>query len=74
MNNFKQWAKELSLNSEKFNSCLDSGKYAQKVKKDAQEGAQKGVNGTPATFINGQIVSGAVPYESFQQIIESLLN
>lgn len=73
LDNFKQWAKDLRLNSAKFNDCLDSGKYAQKVKKDAQEGAQKGVNGTPATFVNGQLVSGAVPYEAFKQIIDGLL-
>ena len=69
---FKQWAVELKLNTKKFNDCLDSGKYASKVQADAQEGAQKGVNGTPATFVSGQLVSGAVPYESFKQIIDSL--
>lgn len=69
---FKQWAVELKLNAKKFNDCLDSDKYAQKVQADFQEGAQTGVNGTPATFINGQLVSGAMPYESFKQIIDSL--
>jgi len=70
---FKQWAKDLGLNSGKFNDCLDSGKYAQKIQTDFQEGSQKGVNGTPATFINGQLVSGALPYDSFKQIIDNLL-
>jgi len=72
--NFKQWAKDLGLDSGKFDGCLDSGKFAQKVRDDFQEGSGKGVNGTPATFINGQLVSGALPYESFKQIIDSLLN
>ncbi len=71
--NFKQWAKDLALDSGKFNDCLDSSKYVQKVQSDYQEGAQKGINGTPATFINGQLVSGALPYESFKQIIDGLL-
>jgi len=69
---FKQWAKDLGLNSSKFNDCLDSGKYAKKVQADYQEGLQKGVNGTPATFVNGQLVSGALPYEAFKQIIDNL--
>ena len=69
---FKQWAVELKLNAKKFNDCLDDGKYAAKVQADFQEGSQKGVSGTPATFVNGQLVSGAVPYESFKQIIDSL--
>lgn len=71
---FKQWAKDLGLNMNKFNDCLDSGKYAQKVQADYQEGLQKNVQGTPATFINGLLVSGALPYETFKQIIDSLLN
>lgn len=70
--NFKQWAKDLGLNSGKFNDCLDSGKFAQKVQADFQEGSAKGVNGTPATFINGQLVSGALPFDSFKQTIDSL--
>lgn len=74
LDKFKQWSKDLGLNSKKFNDCLDSGKYAQKVKDDSQEGVAKGVQGTPATFVNGQLVSGAVPYESLKQIIDGLLS
>ena len=37
--NFKKWAKDLNLNVAKFNDCLDSGKYTQKVQADYQEGA-----------------------------------
>lgn len=69
---FKQWAGELGLQQNKFDDCLDSGKYADKVKTDEQEGQSKGVNGTPATFVNGRLVSGALPYDSFKQIIDSL--
>jgi protein-disulfide isomerase/copper chaperone CopZ len=70
---FKQWAKELGLDTTKFNDCLDSGKYAQKVKNDYQEGLQKGVKGTPSVFVNGELVVGAVPYEVLKQKIDSLL-
>lgn len=71
---FKQWARDLGLDSGRFDSCLDSGKYASKVKKDYQEGISKGVNGTPATFVNGQLISGAYPYDTFKQAIDALLN
>lgn len=72
--NFKQWAEDLGLNSSKFDDCLDTGKYASKVQADEVDGQSRGVNGTPATFINGQLVSGAVPYESFKSIIDQLIN
>ncbi|MFW0862589.1 MAG: DsbA family protein [Candidatus Komeilibacteria bacterium] len=67
----KQIASSIGLNMNKFNSCLDSGKYTDKVNTDYQEGVANGVTGTPATFINGQLVKGAVPFETFKQIIDS---
>ncbi|OGZ20366.1 MAG: hypothetical protein A2626_00945 [Candidatus Nealsonbacteria bacterium RIFCSPHIGHO2_01_FULL_38_55] len=72
--NFKKWAGDLGLNEREFNDCLDSGKFAQKVQADFQEGSEKEVNGTPATFVNGELISGALPYELFKQAIDGLLN
>jgi len=69
----KKWAAELGLNSAQFDSCLDQNKYLNDVMKDAQEGQQLGVNGTPAFFINGRLVSGALPFDSFKKIIDEEL-
>lgn len=73
VDNYKKWAKELGLNSSKFDSCLDTGKFADKVKNGVTEGSNYGVQGTPATFVNGVLVSGAVPIEDFKSIIDPLL-
>ena len=70
---WKSAAKELGLNTSQFNTCLDTGKYEDKVKSDFTEGQSVGVKGTPATFINGEMVSGAVPFEKFQEIIDKYL-
>ncbi|KKS64312.1 MAG: hypothetical protein UY14_C0040G0007 [Parcubacteria group bacterium GW2011_GWA1_47_9] len=71
--NFKKWAKDLNLDSGKFNLCLDSGKYSGKVKSDFDEGTRKGVNGTPTIFVNGQAVVGAQPFEVFKRAIDGAL-
>ncbi len=73
LENLKVWATQLGLNAGKFNTCLDSGKYATRVQADLTEGEQKGVSGTPATFVNGQLVSGALPFEAMKQIIDQEL-
>jgi len=70
---WKADAKSLGLNTKKFNECLDSGKYASEISAEEQAGLDAGVEGTPATFVNGELVSGAVPYAQFKQIIDSKL-
>lgn len=40
---------------------------------DLDYGTTLGVDGTPAFFVNGHFISGAQPFEVFQQAIESLL-
>ena len=56
-----------------FGTCLDSDKYAEKVKKDTEVGRNVGVSGTPTTFVNGKLVSGAQPFSVFKPLIESAL-
>ncbi|HRH23217.1 MAG TPA: thioredoxin domain-containing protein [Candidatus Magasanikbacteria bacterium] len=58
---------------EKFSQCLDSGKTANIVAADQQLGSTIGVNGTPATFVNGVLVSGAFPYDALKQVIDTTL-
>ncbi len=61
------------LDASAFNTCLDSGKFADTVEKDMKEGARAGVSSTPAFFINGRHLSGAQPYENFAEIIDDEL-
>lgn len=63
---YSRLAKELGLNEGNFKTCLDSGEMAAKVNSDMASGNDAGVNGTPATFINGKLVSGAVPYATLK--------
>ncbi len=70
---FKQYASAIGLNTDEFNTCLDSGKMASEVKKDMSDGQRAGVQGTPAFFINGEMVSGAQPFNVFQEKIEAAL-
>lgn len=72
--NLKQYAKDLSLDTGKFDKCLDEGQMANEVKKDLADGGKYGVTGTPAFFINGIKVVGAQPFEVFEQIIEDELS
>jgi protein-disulfide isomerase len=70
----KDKASRLGLDRGEFDSCLDSGRYEDKVKKDMQDGASAGVSGTPALFINGiPLPGGALPYEAVSKAIDEEL-
>lgn len=69
----KQHAAELGLDAAKFNACVDTHKYKPQVDADLRAGAEAGVNGTPAFFINGRPVSGAQPFDVFRRIIDEEL-
>lgn len=69
----KEMALELSLDAEAFGTCLDSSKYAAQVATDLQDGQAAGVSGTPAMFINGRFLNGAVPYETLAAIVDEEL-
>jgi len=70
---FQSLADELKLNRAQFDTCMSTQKYRAEVEKDYNDGVAAGVQGTPATFINGKLISGAVPYSVFQSEIESAL-
>ena len=72
--NLKQFAVQLGLDSEKFNQCLDSGKYTEVVEQENELARQLGIQSTPSFIINGTPVIGAQPFENFQQVIDAALS
>jgi protein-disulfide isomerase len=73
VDSLKGYAGQLGLDTGTFDECLDEGKQSSEVEKDLEDGQASGVTGTPAFFINGELVSGAQPFTVFQQIIDQLL-
>lgn len=66
-------AKKIGLNEANFTKCLDSGETASQVSEDAASGNAAGVEGTPATYVNGALISGAVPYAELKAAIDAAL-
>ncbi len=69
----KKYAKDVGIDTAKFDTCLDSGAQTARVKKSLEEGSAAGVSGTPAYFINGIMLSGAQPPEAFGEVIDAEL-
>jgi protein-disulfide isomerase len=69
----KQDAAALKLDTSAFDKCLDSDQTAPKIKSELQEAQNLGIQGTPAFFINGRFLSGAVGYDQLRAAIEEEL-
>lgn len=66
----------VGLDAAKFNACLSSGKYAQKVEDQVQDAIATGGQGTPWSIVIGKNdkkypLSGAQPYQNVKQLIET---
>ena len=68
-----QYAVDLGLDTEAFTACMEENRYQAEVEADMQYAISIGVQSTPTFFVNGIMVVGALPYESFKQIIDQEL-
>jgi len=69
----KRYADDLDLDAKQFGTCLDGRQHLASVTMETEQGSSLGVTGTPAFFINGRFLSGAVPLENFEEIIDDEL-
>ncbi|MBU0673206.1 MAG: DsbA family protein [Proteobacteria bacterium] len=68
-----EFAEKAGLDMEILKSCIDSGRFKDKIDLDLADGNRAGVNSTPTFFINGIMVKGAQPLEEFSAIIDKTL-
>ncbi len=71
--NLTKLAKEAGADEKKFKECVDGKKFAGAVQGDLTYGEKIGVKSTPTFFVNGQLISGALPVEAFSEIIDEEL-
>jgi protein-disulfide isomerase len=70
---YREYARELGLDVARFERDLADASLQQRIEADAAEAKQLGVSGTPAFFVNGRFVEGAVPFETFRKLIDEEL-
>jgi protein-disulfide isomerase len=79
-------AASVGLDVAKFDECLDSGRFAARIKADRKEGAKLNIRGTPTFFFGYtdesdparvravKVLSGTQPFDAFVDILDELLN
>ncbi len=67
-------AKKAKVDDKKLIACVDNGEKNALVEADTQQGSTLRVEGTPAFFINGRLIPGALPFDEFKKIIDEELS
>ena len=75
--NFKEWLEthkaEIPVDWEQFKKDMESKGIETLVAEDIKAATALGLRGTPASFINGRFISGALPIDSFKKVIDEEL-
>lgn len=70
---FLGYAKELNLDTAKFEKEVKENKYKNRIEKDKNDGNAVGVSATPTFYINGIEKVGGAPYDEFKKKIDEAL-
>ncbi len=74
MEHLTAYAADVGLDTERFEDCLQSGRKADVVAEDFEDGLSYGVSGTPTFFINGRRVVGTLSMDEFESYIDAALD
>ncbi len=70
---FQAAAAAIGLDTAKFNACYQATAHKADIDADIAAGNRAGVTGTPTFFIDGRLLSGAQPFDTFKRVIEEEL-
>jgi protein-disulfide isomerase len=70
---YEEYAAEIGLDLEQYKRDIVSQEVKSRIDADTREAEKVGNRGTPGFFINGRLLRGAKPFESFKTIIDEEL-
>lgn len=66
-------ARGVGVGMEQYDACMDSGKYVPQIRSNYQEGAMRGVGGTPTFFFGKKIYNTPLSYDQFKAAVDEAL-
>jgi len=65
------YAKELGLDEDMWEQCLDDRKHLPRIQASMAEGNKLRVSSTPTFIINGKMISSAITYDRLKALVDS---
>jgi protein-disulfide isomerase len=69
---FLSLADSAGLSRQALLTCLQGSQTLQQVQADAQGAARSGASSTPTFYIEGGLMAGAVPFDGFKRVLDSV--
>lgn len=69
-----EFAGEAKIDLERFTRCYEAESPLPRIRSSLAEATSLGLTGTPAFIVNGQPLSGAVPFSALKAVIEAELD
>jgi protein-disulfide isomerase len=66
----QEFAAQLGLNIQQYQSCVETRKYQAQIQSNATEAEKRGVGVTPTFFIGSYKVPGAISYDEFKKYVD----
>jgi protein-disulfide isomerase len=70
---FRDFARTIGLDSERYDACIDSKRYAGRVEESRQEGIAAGVDATPKFYFDGGRFNGFPTSDLFKTVVDSMI-
>jgi len=70
---FLSYGDSVGANREALTSCVRDGTMRNVVRADAEGGARSGARSTPSFYIEGGLIAGAQPVETFRAVLDSII-
>jgi protein-disulfide isomerase len=70
---YEAWAQAAGVDMARFKVGILAHTWQAKVEADEQLAGRVGINGTPAAFVNGVLVSGAQPFDKWKAVVDQEL-
>ena len=70
---FERYGTELRLDQGKFHSCIVDEKYSEQITSDYVDADRFGVGETPTIFVNDEVKSDTVTYETLKSLVDKAL-
>ncbi len=70
---FHGFAKDIGLDPDKYDACVQSQRYAGRIEASYQEGEARDVQATPTFFVDGRKFRGNPTSDAFKALVDSLI-